>query len=506
MAFSPAQIAAAYNLKARSGRWAGPCPKCGGGKSSDKFVLREDGGFKCYGCDFKGDAITWLREMEGMSCPDAHEAADQPCRASMCPASDKCRLGDGKSKGPKPKKQALAPTEAPKAKKLPTAQTKSPAQVWQEWATALVESATPALLKNAEALTWLAGRGISQETAVLRRLGWIGRNCKVERAAIGLDPKDDKETLWIPAGLVIPTLDPAGNIHRLRIRRTDADRERFLPDLKYVWIEGSGTAPMVLPATKQARGHLIVEAELDAITCAAAHHEVTMIALGTVSAGMPDDLHRELQTTATILVALDADPGKEGKPGAGPKAIAAWCSQYRQAHYWPVPAGKDPGDYAQDPGANMHAWIEAGLLPKLAAPVAPKKTHDDEPIRLSDQKGGQGSNCPAPLESQPESQNGSQAPIKEPVRCTSGSGREFILVFTRGQFRRETENNPDVPVFGSTEIDRIAGIDPDGADKLLMMKGIFGGEIVYHGPVRAEECQEKATYDPSRQRRARGNN
>lgn len=503
MTIAAADIADRHQLRRRSGRWAGPCPKCGGGRASDKFVLREDGGFKCYSCDFKGDFITWLREMEGMSCPEAHEAADQNCRADGCPVRGTCRLGDGSAKRQRRGPRTLAPTPPAAVKTLPTAETRTPAQIWTDWAGALVDAAIYDLRQKTEALAFLAARGIDAATAERHSLGWIERSSKIPRASVGLPPRDDgKDTLWIPAGLVIPTYDASGDIHRLRIRRTDAERERFLSELKYVWIEGSGNAPMVL-APESSRGFLIVEAELDAIACASAHPEVTTVALGTVSAGLDAQMSQHLEAAPVILVALDADPGKDGKTGAGPKAIAAWCRQYRHAKYWPVPAGKDPGDYVREPGADLRSWIEAGLLPPIA-PVKPQsRAHAEGTIPLSDQVGGAGlvdesKGEPAhggDLAAQgksvaPATQSGERlgaAPAPDPVRCISGSGREFITVFTRGQFRRETDANSGTPVFGSSEIERIKGIDPEGAEALLMIKGIFdGSEIIYHGPILEE--------------------
>lgn len=78
-------IASRYKLRRGSGRYAGPCPKCGGSARSDKFVIQDDGGFKCYGCDFKGDIITWLREMEGKSCPRPTSRQVPPAVRQLAP-------------------------------------------------------------------------------------------------------------------------------------------------------------------------------------------------------------------------------------------------------------------------------------------------------------------------------------------------------------------------------------------------------------------------------------
>ena len=86
-------IAAEYGLRKSGNRHVGPCPQCGGSKDSDKFVLFPDGGFRCFACDWKGDRIKWLREMENMSCRQAHDAIGKDCSPS-CQNYGPCRNGE----------------------------------------------------------------------------------------------------------------------------------------------------------------------------------------------------------------------------------------------------------------------------------------------------------------------------------------------------------------------------------------------------------------------------
>jgi hypothetical protein len=466
MTFSPSDIAARYNLLRRSDRWAGPCPKCGGSNRSDKFVLKEDGGFKCYGCDFKGDAITWLREMESMSCPDAHEAAGKACEAFGCPVRSSCRMGDGKGRAAVPR--SVAPVVPPVRSGLKVAEAKNPADLWRAWALAFVEKSAKALEKCEDTLNWLAARGIQVLglDAIEWCLGWNERSAKIDRASIGLPPeRDGKTDLWVPAGLVIPTIDAAGNVHRLRIRRTDADREKFLPDLKYVWLEGSGTAPW-LATVKAPRGVVVVEAELDAMACAAAHHEVAVVALGTVAAALTPEISAILAAAPVILVALDADPGKDGKAGAGPKAIKSWLSKWRQARYWPVPAGKDPGDYVRDHGGNLRQWIEAGLVPAAAGQVRRPAGQAEEPISLLVPNGGKGEEV---VDNKPS--------LPGYVRGLSRGGMAYVL----------TEHDQDRPVlevafpgeavFSYREMGHVKQMG-EYAEAALMTKLAFPGAVV----------------------------
>lgn len=389
-------IAGKYGLKRRgnSSRYVGPCPKCGGSSGSDKFVIKSDGGFKCYACSFKGDIITWLREMDGLSCPEAHEAAGLECRAHSCQVRGTCRQGDGSGKRPAKVQHSVAPQDKEAVAELPVSEVKTPQQSWQTWAAGLVEKAAGNLQEQPEVLAWLAARGIAAAAVLRFRLGWLKHQQSIDRKSFsGLEPeKDGKSSLWIPDGLVVPVFTAAGEIHRIRIRRTEEARAKFLPKRKYQFIEGGGTGPLVIrsDSTKgRCRGAMIVEADLDAMAVAAAHEQVMAIAIQTVSAGIPADLAEELATTPTILVCLDADPGKDGKLGAGPTAVQRWLDRYRQASFWPVPQGKDPGDYATA-GKPLRPWIESGLIPEIKSGPGAVSAHDFAFIPGSSSNGGRG--------------------------------------------------------------------------------------------------------------------
>ena len=364
-------IANRFQLTRKAGKWTGSCPKCGGSGQSDRFQIRDDGGFKCYGCDFKGDIITWLRDMDGKSCPEAHELAGIPCRAALCPAAVTCRLGDGSGSTPLRRKSSVSPLPSASTAMVPTLQEKTPQQEWEKWAAGVVAAGREEIQRQKAVLTWLASRGIDAAAVERFGLGWQRKNDKVERASIGLPPVEGKATLWVPAGLIIPVFAADGAVHRLRIRRPGWARKDFLPELKYVWLEGSGNAPMVLRPAGVSRGWVVEEAELDGMACAAAHAEVTVLALGTVKAPITSSLRQELQEAPVLLLCLDSDPGKNGKKGPGPAAVEAWQREFRQSRFWPVPAGKDPGDYVREHQGDLHGWLEAGLPPAVFPAGAP---------------------------------------------------------------------------------------------------------------------------------------
>ncbi|MGD9947537.1 MAG: CHC2 zinc finger domain-containing protein [Desulfobulbus sp.] len=364
--FSIAQdIAAKYGLRKSGNRYTGPCPKCGGSKDSDKFVLFPDGGFRCFACGFKGDRIKWLREMDGMSCREAHDSDGKDCSPS-CPNYGPCRNGEPVKRRPR----SVRPQVGNNPDALPEIQTVEPGTAWSTWAGKLLEKAQQSLAKEPEEIRWLESRGIGSGLVDQSRLGWLAHDLRVNRRELGLPFEEGKERLWVPGGLVIPIFDGRSELHRLRIRRTPAAREKFLADRKYVWIKGSGNLPMVLRPTGTVRGAVIVEAELDAMAVAAAHGDVLVVALGTVAGGIDAKLRAELETCPVILVALDADPAKDGKLGAGPASVKRWRQSFRQARFWPMPAGKDPGDFVRDHGGDLRRWVQSGLPPVLPCPTS----------------------------------------------------------------------------------------------------------------------------------------
>jgi len=211
------------------------------------------------------------------------------------------------------------------------------------------------LQKNAEALSWLADRGISLETAVNYRLGWNqgekGKDIYRPRKSWGL-PEEMKENgkpkmLWIPVGLVIPYIID-GVICRLRIRRPEGEP-------RYYVIPGSSMGTMLLG--RERRAFVIVESELDAIAVYEGNTYAGAAAMGSASAKPDAETYSVLQESLQILNTLDYDT-------AGQKQVNWWGENFERCDRWPVPQGKDPGE-AIKMGTDLNSWIKAGLPPAL---------------------------------------------------------------------------------------------------------------------------------------------
>ena len=329
--------------RTNGGEWQGPCPSCGG---DDRFHVWPEqnegkGAYWCRGCGKTGDNIQYLRDFCGMSFRDA------------C-AELRIDIPAGRDYWKTPPPQRTKPVFQPVSHA-------SPADLWQEKAEKFVSWAQAGLLGNAEALAWLAGRGINRETAINYRLGWNagedGKDLYRARKAWGLPDqiKDDgrPKVLWIPRGLVIPYIVD-GIILRIRIRRPEGEP-------RYYVLPGSAMSTMLLERTR--RAFVVVESELDAIAVAAGNTLAGAVALGSVSAKPDMETFTVLQGALQILNALDYD-------AAGAKAMDWWGEQFARCDRWPVPAGKDPGE-AVRLGIDLDKWIKEGLPPALtiASPV-----------------------------------------------------------------------------------------------------------------------------------------
>lgn len=312
--------------RTHGGEWAGPCPFCGG---RDRFRVWPNhkegtgGRFWCRGCGKAGDAIDYLRESRGLSFAEACAELE------IDPKQHRVRQTE---------KEGFELREAT-----------SPSLKWQARAGAFLKGTVETLWKSKEALSFLYGRGLRDETIQAAGLGWNPRTRYEEREAWGLEPlRDEKgglKKLWLPAGLVIPWT-VGGDVLRLRIRRPAGET-------RYYNLPASDMRPMIFHRGQD--GLTVVESELDALLIEQeAGDLIGVVALGTATAKPDQELNGLLKRASSILVSLDFDE-------AGARAAwRYWLSTYRNARRWPTPTGKDPSEAFQQ-GVNIRAWIKAGI-------------------------------------------------------------------------------------------------------------------------------------------------
>jgi len=329
---------------AKGGEYHSSCPGCGdGGKGSEsnRFHVwpaqnEGQGSWWCRGCGKGGDGIQFLRDFDGLGFEEACRRLEVDVPKKEQFRTPRVKTGLGKGAG------AWQPEAAA-----------DPPELWQEKAGKLVAWAHATLLENESARRWLLKRGIDKKSIIRFQLGWNGgddqgRDLWRPRESWGLPPElkpDGKsKRLWIPKGLVIPLLRPAGRVIRIRIRRPEGEP-------RYYVLPGSNTDCLVAPGAR--RLAIVVESELDAVLIERfAGDLATVIGLGNSSRKPDVDADRALRNAVVILLAADFDAG-------GINALPWWMEHYPRAVHWPVPQAKDPGD-AFKSGIDIRTWILAG--------------------------------------------------------------------------------------------------------------------------------------------------
>ena len=340
---------------AHGGEYCSACPECGDGgkgKGSDRFHIWPDkantngmcrGRFWCRQCGINGDTIEFVMRFDRMNFPQA------------CAAIGIQIPGGTHTHYSRPTTPSLPSSNQTVARIYP-----NPSPEWSLRAAAFLADCQARLLDRPDALDWLAKRGMDRAAAIAYGLGYNesskGGDRYRPRTLWGLQPKqNDKgrdKKLWLPRGWVVPMFSDDGLVLQLRIRRLDADVAAFASDVRYLMVDGSSSATMVLHP--EADAHAVVESGLDAILIAAAMGgKVGAVTTWNCSARPDARAAAILNRSQCVLNCFDYD-------AAGAKELAWWEENFRRYKRWPVPVGKDPGE-AYEKGVNIRQWIVDGL-------------------------------------------------------------------------------------------------------------------------------------------------
>lgn len=321
--------------------YSSPCPFCKDG--DDRFLIwpnrsnkngRLQGGrFSCRICGKYGDAITFLRELHGLSYQDA-------CA--------RLRIEPVKRSGVFTKSEEYKPPLAA-----------DPSEVWIEKATSFVNWCHAALMRSPSALAKVQERGLTVESIEKYKIGFnpgdSGRDFFRERTEWAL-PELLKEggiprKLWLPVGFTIPTFS-GGRVVKVKVRRTawrDGDK---LP--KYVELSGSKSSPSVFVETNLVTAGLVLESEFDGLLIQQeAGDLVYSVALGGSTKPLDAETHALLNRTEIILFLPDFDQ-------AGAAAWVKWSKMFPRIKRILTPKEKSAGDYFTADG-DLRAWIKKYL-------------------------------------------------------------------------------------------------------------------------------------------------
>jgi hypothetical protein len=485
--------------------WHGPCPFCGTSQSdprlADRFwVNTTSERYFCRQCSPKGgDAVMFLRQSEGKSCPEAHAVLGKECDFTSCPVWDKCSQGKGGEASPR-QRQPQKPLEAPAF--VPAAPI-APLGSWKEQAAKLIDRAHEALLASPEQLDYLAQRGLPLAAVQCYRFGWLSEDNYRARAAWGLpeilresDRKPKK--LFLPQGIVIPFFASDGTPDRLQIRRSKIKES----EPRYYWVPGSSDDIPVLGP--ESRAFAVVESNLDAFLI---HHHagdlVGAIPMGTCSAKPKAAAHAVLTKALCVLVSLDYEPrenastGKHENPGG--KSSLWWVGDgqkikpaYPRAKRWPTPVGKDPGE-AFTAGVDIREWILKGLPPifHIPAPVQTQGAHAGAPLpdQTPPADGRGGPMCPPALDPTPTTDHLAAAGNMIPPYhggCQRRKRPNGILCLVADDPRdlaAYAQEFPDHAIFCIDEMKHLQGLDPVAIDAIIASRlALPGSEILETKP------------------------
>lgn len=353
--FSPRKISTSHN-----GEFCSPCPVCGDGgkgKESDRFHIWPErvndgkciGRFWCRQCGLSGDTIAFLQKVDGLNF-------QQACAELGIPLDKTGPVHYSRYQPP--------PVASPTPHSWSPKNYCEPPALWREKAGNLLADCQQRLIGTPSAMSWLAERGLTEEMVRTYGLGYNlsskGKDRYRPRTLWGLPEKihgNKAKRLWIPRGWVISSRNQSGQLIQLRIRRLNEDIVAFASDIKYLPLDGSSMATMVLHP--EAEVFSVVECGFDAILLAAlTEGKIGAITTWNDSARPDTFAHSLLSRSSCILGGLDYDQ-------AGDNQQEWWQGQYRQYRRLPaLPGGaKDPGDAIKGGTglADLRSWLISGL-------------------------------------------------------------------------------------------------------------------------------------------------
>ena len=204
-----------------------------------------------------------------------------------------------------------------------------------------------------EILKYLHNRGLSLSAIEQYKIGWSNKNYYFPRPSWGLSEQSDPDGipvarfLWIPGGIVIPSLNSNGEVMRLKVRRWDWQEGDKLP--KYVIISKSMNG-LTLIGSSINKVMVVVESDLDAYAMVGAVEDfVTIVAVGGNTKNPDNVTDRLARQASRLLICHDNDDG-------GKKMLAKWQEMYSHAMPYPTPIGKDIGEAIQK-DFNIREWL-----------------------------------------------------------------------------------------------------------------------------------------------------
>lgn len=276
-------------------------------------------GWKCFGCGEGGDVIDWLQKRRNLTFTDACTAlgvTDQEAQKSLT-------------------------ASRPLSVRLP----EPPSQEWQDSAIQVGLACCDTLWREAgsRALGWLRARGLSDDTI---RDAWLGFQGATEWTYEGVEYAR-LFGLSVPRGITIPW-QTGGHLWAVKVRRATGEP-------KYQQIKGGTAALYGGERLTGCEVAVICEGEFDALLLQQEAGDIApAVTFGSASAREYDGWLPWLVHLRRVLVATDNDK-------SGDEAWEYWQKRTERARRLPPPSGAKDVTDAYLAGADLRAWVSAGL-------------------------------------------------------------------------------------------------------------------------------------------------
>ena len=216
------------------------------------------------GCDLHGDAIDYLRHRDGIGYREACERLGVEPRAGANGGGTRSGGGDGR------RGRCVIPAG-------PHAPTRSdpltpPVPRWQAHGRGIVARCAVRLFRpeGARALSYLHGRGLSDETLNRYDIGYNPQHMAEPHVDWGLEPPaDPSQRIHVPRGITIPWC-AGGALWRINVRRPLTTAQIAAGQAKYLGPAGFGNALFNADSLDVDKPVVLVEGEIDALTVAQA--------------------------------------------------------------------------------------------------------------------------------------------------------------------------------------------------------------------------------------------
>lgn len=281
------------------------------GDNTPSFTVWEDH-YKCFGCEEKGNVISWTMKRAGLPFKEACQALDTTGKPQNRKNTEAPAVLEGRA-------HLLEPTSVPAGH--------APDEAWQVKASGIMAECEVLLWDqanetSAKARAYLTARGLGQDI--------------LSRFLIGFNPEGNKKHgLWVPRGIIIPNYyQPSNTLYALNVRQSQG------AESKYWKVAGSKTAPFGVENLQGKRVAFILEGEFDTLlvlqTLDLMGEQAAHMGAFTMGSASTQDVSAWLLTTpellepACYLVATDSD-------SAGRDAANEWLSKTKRARLYPPP-------------------------------------------------------------------------------------------------------------------------------------------------------------------------